>query len=389
MKNLKYILSARWIALLGEYLQSIILPILIFNMNNSSILLSATYIAETLPWIIISPILIPRVNKFINDRVLICLNPLFKSILVFILSIYISNYFIVIIIFIGLGILNSINASYNMKITKSSIPQSKVDKFIGIILGIDDIISVVAPVIVTVMITKQVNSVIILRLHSFLLIISSLLLTRVKFKLKDEEITEIKGESVKSYLSKDNRLKFLMKIEFLRSVAEGIYIPLLIVYFKEIIIAADEIFSLSQTMMCLFQIIFSFAYIRLNKHLSKKNIILIATLNICIALILIINTNTIISYFMACCLLGIGMSLSQLVAENLLITICTEENITTITTKYNSIIALGYLIGYFISLLQVNRYILMYFMVSLCLLIISLFITLHFKENINGAIIRN
>lgn len=389
MKDLKYILSARWIALLGGYFQSIILPILIFNMNDSAVLLSATYVAETLPWIIIAPILIPVVNKFVDDKILVCINPLFKAILVFLMSIYIYNYYVVIIIFIFLGILNSMNASYNMKITRSSIPQNKIDKFTGIILGVDDVISVIAPVMVTFLLIKNVSPIVILRYNSIMLIISFLLLTKINLKTNKEESNEEEVKVKKTYLIKDSRLNYLTTLEFLRSVAEGVFTPLLIVYFKECIIATDEFYSFSQTLICLFQIIFSFLYIKLSQHISKKNIILIGTLNICIALLIIINIHTVAFYFIACCFLGIGMSLRQLVAENLLMFICTDENISVITTKYNSLVAFGYLIGYSISLIQINKYIVLYFLFSLVLIIISLFIGIKFKENINESIIKN
>lgn len=380
MKNLKYALSARWLALLGIYAQNAVLPILIFNMTNSASILSAIYISETLPWIFISPILIPILNRFINDKLVICLNPLFRAIILTFMIVYINNFYVVVFAFFILGILNAMNASYSMKLMKLLIPEEKVDNFIGVILGVDDIISVIAPFIATFMLARDFEPILFIKFHVLTLIINSLLLSFIKIpsvsnnKSSAMEKFEQTKQSILSVF-KYSKVKFLVLIEFLRSVAEGIFIPLLIIYFKLIIVGSDEFFTFGGTLMCLFQVIFSFTYFLISKHIDKNKIIVMATLIICLALAIIINTKQILFYLLTCALLGMGMSLRQLVAENLLISLPKDE-VTMITTNYNAIIALGYLIGYFISITQAKYPVIIYFKLSLALSIISLLITI-------------
>ncbi|WP_278391020.1 MFS transporter [Lactobacillus acetotolerans] len=384
-KNLLFTLSARWIALFGSYLQIAILPIILFNITHSASLLAKTYLAETLPWIFVSPFLIPFLNKYANDKLVICINPIIRGVLVVLLAIFIYNHYTVVVIFFILGIMNAINASYNMKLMKSVIPEDRLDSYLGIILALDDVISVIAPLIVTFLLAKDVQPMIIIIINAFALTLNSLILFQVEMKwVHKNEINENKkvGISRESilWLFKNSKMRLLTTIEMLRSIAEGIFIPLLIVYFNVMIGGKDETFSFAGTLMCLAQVVFSFMYTIMSNRFHKKRLIMFATLSICFSLFIFINTKSVIFFLMASVLLGAGMSIRQLVAENMLISIPSEKDIAMATTNYNATIASAYLIGYFISVTQTKNNVIIYFKVALLITIFSLIIAMRYNE---------
>ena len=79
------------------------------------------------------------------------------------------------------------------------------------------------------------------------------------------------------------------------------------------------------------------------------------------------------------------MSIRQLVAENMLISIPSEKDIATATTNYNATIASAYLIGYFISVTQAKNNVLIYFKVALLITILSLIIAMRYNEALGSG----
>jgi Na+/melibiose symporter-like transporter len=268
---------------------------------------------------------------------------------------------------------------------KSVIPEDRLDSYLGIILALDDVISVIAPLIVTFLLAKDVQPMIIIIINAFALTLNSLILFQVEMKwVHKNEINENKkvGISRESilWLFKNSKMRLLTTIEMLRSIAEGIFIPLLIVYFNVMIGGKDETFSFAGTLMCLAQVVFSFMYTIMSNRFHKKRLIMFATLSICFSLFIFINTKSVIFFLMASVLLGAGMSIRQLVAENMLISIPSEKDIAMATTNYNATIASAYLIGYFISVTQTKNNVIIYFKVALLITIFSLIIAMRYNE---------
>ena len=57
MNNKTKLLICRWITTFGLVLQNVALPIVIYKETQSTSLLSLIFIFETLPWLIIAPLI--------------------------------------------------------------------------------------------------------------------------------------------------------------------------------------------------------------------------------------------------------------------------------------------------------------------------------------------
>lgn len=382
-KIMAKVCTGRWISLFGEFVQAAVLPIIFYKYTSSSLLLSAAFISETLPWVLVTPNIIGYIEKKLKDSFVLKFCALSKAILIFLLACFIEKSIIVLGIFFLLGIINSLYSSYNMKLMKVIIPENESEKSLGIILAIDDVISIIAPIIVTFFIFLGLSLELFLWLNASFKFINYLILKLIKIKEGlDKTNTDIKKSSslkIGKNMMRNKKIRYLIEIEFLRSVFEGILMPILIVIVLDGINAKEEIYTMGVLVAAISQVIFSILYVKISKSMKDKIIVIYSTILICVTLVILTIVTYQVVYLIAMFFLGAGLAIRQLVAENIMLKLPSQDNIKSWTSNYNAIIATGYLVGYGLSIIKLKTDI--FILMSLVLMIITLYKTFKFRDD--------
>lgn len=352
------IMLTKWLTTFGSYLQAVALPIIIYTATGSAELLSWTFFAETLPWLVVAPWFTKIViNSFSVKRAYILTN-IFRGSLTFLLAFSMDNNVFVIIIFFFLGILNSIAAPLYSMLIKDNTNGLSLGEVLGISLGIDDVVSIVAPLVVSFVITVGGNGIIFIYINGVMLIMNAFLSTRI---VSNNELIYCKKEKLSNgqrkireellQLGKGN-ISYMVVSETCRSFVEGMCIPLFVVYVVSVIGAKEEIFTIGETMQAIAQVIMSGIYIIMKKKYTYNGIISVGAILISMALGLLCIFSHSAIYIFAMVLFGAGMAIRQIVAENLLISSFDGERLSNMVSLYNAVIALAYLMGYLLSAVQ-------------------------------------
>ena len=175
MKN-NYIrlLISRWLCTFGTILQSVALPIVVFSLTHSSELLSLTFIFETIPWMFVTPFIISFIiDKISVKRLYISCNIL-RAIFTFLLAFAIRSSIMTVMIFFVMGTLNSLIASLYSTLIKNTSQDEDVCSILGLSMGIDDVISILAPVLVTFVVSKNITGILFIYCNAVLLFLAAL-----------------------------------------------------------------------------------------------------------------------------------------------------------------------------------------------------------------------
>lgn len=354
------IMITKWLTTFGAYLQSVALPIIIYTVTGSAELLSWTFFAETLPWLVVAPWFVKVVISTFSVKRAYILTNIFRGGLTLLLALSMYNNALVIIIFFFLGILNSIAAPLYSILIKDNTSGLSLGGVLGISLGIDDVVSIVAPLVVSLVITMGGDGIIFIYINGVVLIINSLLSTRIVSNNKLICYTDEKPSNAPQKrkiweellrLGKGN-ISYMVASETCRSFVEGMCIPLFVVYVVSVVGAKEEIFTIGETVMAFAQVVMSGIYIIMKKKCTYNRIISVGAILISMALGLLCIFSHATIYILAMILLGAGMAIRQIVAENLLISSFNGEQLSNMVSLYNAVIALAYLIGYLLSAVQ-------------------------------------
>lgn len=147
----------------------------------------------------------------------------------------------------------------------------------------------------------------------------------------------------------DPEIAFLVFSESLRSLVEGMCLPLLITYVITILNADESLYSLGQVMGSIAQVIMSLVYIYLFKKHTSTWIINMGALLMMISLLTLVFHLPPYLYLVAMIILGAGMAIRQLIGESVFISAYDESVIANKLSTFNSVVALFYLIGYIFS----------------------------------------
>lgn len=357
-KSLINLLLSKWISTFGLFLQSAVLPIIVFKYTGSSSLLSWILFAETLPWLILAPFITNIVVTRISNRHVYLIANLAKSLSVLLLSLWIDNHTLVLVLFFAIGTLNAIQSTVYSAILKYNTEDDNLSKILGVSLGIDDVVSIIAPLIVTYAISRSIDAMLFLYINAIALFISGVLVFRIKSKALDKReplsaMRNLLAETFQNYaLLRKPQILYVLISEFIRSFVEGLFIPLLIVYVISIINNTQELFTIGATIMAVAQVIMSLIYIYLKKRFDNYYIINIGTLLMAGGIILLVVYPNVYAYCIAALFLGLGMAVRQLISENVLIASYEADDLSKAISAYNSLISLAYLLGYIMSALQ-------------------------------------
>lgn len=360
--SISIILFTKWLATFGAFLQSAALPIIIFKLTGSSSLLSITFFVETLPWLFFAPLFSNIITSHFSSKQAYIACCVLKGILTFFLGLLINRYICVILIFFLLGILNSMTAPIYSTLLKTNSNEGTLSNILGISLGVDDLVSIVAPLIVSILLSNGCHAVLFIYGNSVILLLTGVLSIRLPVESQQVNLKQKKFHIKESfckirvqigYLSSP-RIRYLVLNEFCRSLVEGMCIPLLIVYVASISMDQDRIFTIGETLGAVAQVIMSILYIFLVKKFKSEALINIGAILMCISFIGLTapGLSSIRFYFISLVFLGMGIAIRQLISENLLISSFEPEILSEVISIYNAVIAFAYLIGYLISSFQ-------------------------------------
>lgn len=358
MKN-NYIrlLISRWLCTFGTILQSVALPIVVFSLTHSSELLSLTFIFETIPWMFVTPFIISFIiDKISVKRLYISCNIL-RAIFTFLLAFAIRSSIMTVIIFFVMGTLNSLIASLYSTLIKNTSQDEDVCSILGLSMGIDDVISILAPVLVTFVVSKNITGILFIYCNAVLLFLAALFSLSIQYTPNNSRAIEVKpekrnifGDTFHNFQTLlDSKNTFLVVSESLRSLVEGMCIPLLISYVVTIVNAEEELYTIGQVLGATAQVIMSVIYIYLSKKYKPNRIINLGALLMMFAFLMLVFNGKSFLYLVSMIILGAGMAIRQLIGESVFISMYDEDTISRKLSAFNSIIALFYLLGYILS----------------------------------------
>lgn len=362
MKNKWTLLISKWMVVLGSGLQAIVLPIIIYNITQSSELLSLTFIFETIPWIFCAPVIVPIISSIFSLKKIYIVCNYLKAILVFFIPYLIPYTFFICILFFSLGIINSINASIFSTILNNKLEDKNLSKILSISMGIDDALNIIAPICVSLVIMRNISAVNFIYVDAFLLFVAATLTcfvpyTDSKNKFINNEnkfiykINPIKT-SLNFFKSINKNTRYLIFSECSRSIVEGMILPLLLIYMINILGHNNQIYTYGQTVNAIAQVIASFIYILMVKYFKALRIINIGTTLIFLSFLCLFLAYDLNLYLFTMVLFGLGTAIRQLVGANFFINSFKDNELSSNLSFVNSIIAISYLIGYCISFFQ-------------------------------------
>lgn len=362
MRDKWLLLLGKWLIMFGEGIQAVALPIVVYNFTQSSELLSLAFIFETIPWIFCAPFIILIVTEKFSVKQIYIICSYLRAVLIFLIPYLIKSSILVSVLFFFLGILNSMSSSIFSTFLKNNLEDKHLNKLLGFSMGIDDALNIVAPICVTIGITRHISAVTFIYIDSVLLFFAATLTFLVPYV----EIS-IKGNDRKSDIFKESFIltikkkivnvmnkntKYLLISECSRSIVEGMCLPLLLIYVINILGHTEETYTYGKIIGSVAQVLISFVYILMVKHMSTTRIINIGTMLIFISLICLFLGYGIKTYLISMVLFGFGTAIRQLIGANIFISSFSETELSSNLSIINSIIASSYLVGYCISFAQ-------------------------------------
>jgi predicted MFS family arabinose efflux permease len=358
-KNIWLLLSSKWISNFGTHLHALVFPLIVYNQTQSVALLSLAFIAETLPWLLIGPIAPYFLKQRMTAKSILVMCDFLRFLIILGIIHFIADSWIILCLIFILGILNSIYSSFCTSIVKTNTTDLTLGTTLGISLGVDDMISLIAPALGAVLISAGVSPPLLLLVDSLTYLLSVFLLLGIKSEDNSDYAIEDTSPNFLNQITEGFKiiwnnleLRWLVTIEGIRCLVEGISIPLLMLYVAQVLSSSDSTFTWSRAISAACAILASFIFIKLNNQISKQKLVKIGTLFLIVSMLLISVVHEIYIFFAASALLGIGMALRQLVSENLLIQVTQADKLAEVASAYNAAISSFYLIGYGLSVIQ-------------------------------------
>lgn len=392
--NYMYLLSSRFFISFGAAIQSIALPILIFSITNSTELLALTFIFETIPWLFIAPFISSVIMDKTSSKKLYISCNIFRAIFTFLLALTIKSQIMTVFIFFVLGILNSLIAALYSKLIKNISRDQNISTILGLSMGMDDAISVIAPIFVLFVIQKGGDGKVFIYTNAVFLMLSATVSLGIQNIVYDSSTRWEERKKNSTFVNIFYNLKTLLEPQIIylvisegvRSLVEGMCIPLLISYVITVLHETEILYTRGQSVGAIFQVIMSIVYIYLVKRFKTSFLIDGSTIMMIVAFLALSFSNLSEWYLASMVVLGSGMAIRQLVGQNSFISSYEEYELSGKITAFNSVIAFCYLLGYALA------YVLP-FIIPLRLIMVSgavlMIIPICMKSFVKRPIIRN
>ena len=350
INNKTKLLICRWITTFGLVLQNIALPLVIYKETQSTSLLSLIFVFETLPWLIVAPLISEKSTNLFSIKNLYIMCDICRALLTGLLILFIDTPILVVMIFFFLGVFNSLMATYNSILIKNFSNEKSLQAFVGIAMGVDDAISIVAPFIITLAASFMIDYRVFIAVNAICLVIASVIAGTMDNTNVIEKKIKSKNNMMISYQDLfRGKIGFLVVSECLRSLMEGLCIPLFVSYVMEELLAPERIYTIGEMLNSIAQVVMSFIYIIIMNKKGAKFVINAGAILIFFALGgLVLNINC-EGYLALMIIFGAGTSIRQLVGENVFIKKYDVEDLSTKLANFNSLVAMCYVVGYTMS----------------------------------------
>lgn len=353
MKRSNYLLLfAQWISNFGNHLHQIALPLLVYQKTGSAGDFALSLFAETVPWVFIAPVLSTFLKKFSSKNVLL-VSDIFRAVLTLAIAFYDWNKWEILIIVFALGSFSSIYGAFRIQTVKQLISNGSLNKYLSLSNGGNEFIALVAPLLGTILVSFGVSANYFMAIDSFTFVVSTGLLLFIP--LTRSTI------SAKKRSKTSNPLKLLKKVEVseivkviavsegLRSVAEGLFIPSLLTLLIKVNGFNQGQYTWIRTGMAIAGMLSAYIFLKYVSRWTYFRTHTVSTLLIAMGVILLPFISQFNSVIAVTAIVGLGMSLKQLLSDNIVITGSKEEVQAETVTIVNSLIALSYCVGYIIS----------------------------------------
>jgi hypothetical protein len=353
-RNTFLMVLAQWISTAGSQLHLLALPLIIYQQTGSTQLLALGFLAETLPWMILAPKLSPSLSRFSSQNIMIIAD-VARTVLCVMLALipFQAPLFLVLMFF--LGSFNAIYGTYRLKQLKSVTTTTDLQKVLGISTSGIEVLQIIAPATGAAIIAFGWSARALMLVDGASFVLSAFLIVFVKANEQEETVSSSAPASLattrQSYLKiwQSPGLRAISVTEGLRSIAEALFIPTIVVILEKQHGMGSSYLGWSQTCTSAGALLMAVGFIRLKGESFR-------TLGPAIALFLLslvkalflIPANPVFVLALAS-VLGVAMSFRQLSAELSIMENLEDSFSAGLIAAYNSIVSTAYIIGYALS----------------------------------------
>lgn len=370
--NTFLMILAQWISTAGSQLHLLALPLIIYQQTGSTQLLALGFLAETLPWMILAPKLSPSLSRFSSQNIMIIAD-VARTMLCVMLALIPFQAPLFLMLMFFLGSFNAIYGTYRLKQLKSVTATADLQKVLGISTSGIEALQIIAPATGAAIIAFGWSARALMVVDGASFVLSAFLIVFVKAKGQEETMlssTASVATTRQSYLKiwQSPDLRAISLTEGLRSTAEALFIPTIIVILEKQHGMGSSYLGWSQTCTSAGALLMAVGFIRLKGEFVRTlgPVIALFLLSVVKALFLV-PANPVFVLALAS-VLGVAMSFRQLSAELSIMENLEDTFSAGLIAAYNSIVSTAYIIGYALSA-ALNSYLVVAALASgLCLL---------------------
>lgn len=348
-RNVICLITAQWLSFFGSKLHLLALPLIIYQRTGSARLLALGFLAETLPWMILAPKLSTWLEKH-PPRGLLVLVDFLRAICCVILALmpYDTLSFLAVMFLIGTG--NSVYGIFRLKVLRGSAESNTLPSILSLTNAGVEVIQIAAPALGGAILALGVSAPTFLLFDAISFVVSGLILWSMKVHSVPESSDHPTPQVRHGYeeLLRNKSLRAMAFSESIRSLAEALFIPVVIVMVKENFRLSESYFGWSQATMSLGAVMTALLFARFKLH-NQKAASGWALLSLGVLQLMLVPASSAIALLAIMTLVGAAMSFRQLSAELLLIENLPAQNSAPLISAYNSLISTAYVGGYVLS----------------------------------------
>ncbi|MBN1040451.1 MFS transporter [Clostridium botulinum] len=352
-KNFLYSYISMLISSFGDSLSLLAFPLFAFNKTGSAISSGIIMFSETIPWIIIAPLVGKYIDKGEKKKFLL-IGDLIRTITT-ILLVFADNMMIIYLLVFVNGTFSSIFATTKSAMTTEMLGEDELDAGIKLSNVTKQIINIVGPSVGTIILIGLSVKILFL-IDALTYLLSFILNSKIKLSKKVNTDNIENGESfMKSikesivYILNGHEIRYTLFIDCITTIFEAIISISLVVFIKEALAFKDSIYSIIITINTVGLIVGSFLLSELQKRYNSFKIIKVIGFLISGIFLINIFCDTVpllgVTWFIYGVLLGIREVLIQLIFMKHI----EDSKKGRVFSTANSMISISYITGFLLS----------------------------------------
>jgi MFS family permease len=350
-RNTVLLMAAQWLSFFGSKLHMLALPLIIYQRTGSTRLLALGFLAETLPWVILAPKLsIWFENR--NSKRLLVMADLARACLCVLLAFMSYQTLLFLLIMFLIGSFNSFYGTFRFKVLKSSMPDQSFQGLLGITNSGIEAIQIAAPAVGGILLSIGMSAHWLLLIDAISFVVSAIILSGLKVRGMTADSQERPKSKVSHgfrRLLHDHRLRQTVVTEGARSLAEALFMPILIVVTKEQFHLQENYLGWVQSCLSIGALCMALLFIKLKSSFYRDMGSALSLLFLGLLTSLLIFGESVFVLLIVMILIGVAMSFRQMSAELALLENLPHETSANLISSYNSAISVLYVGGYVLS----------------------------------------